>query len=306
MRRYDDSVANKSGMPVFRAQVRVFTQNPDRSIGAPATLYSDNGNTVASQPLYTDALGAFYFYVADGAYTLTIAGNGLTTVTIPDVQIYEGQSAALSVKVAQGFTPPQVEPGTSPGGKTLVFDVTGTRLIATEPSAVNVVASLGGSLTVAPAQKTVTDAISAVAATASQVSQALWSNIYVTPTVVFGDLDQGPSLENFQVQVDRNGNLAEISIRFTARDKTGPDANTPPSGQLRITGLGVANNGIPKEMQMRESGLPDGAYALFDGDTIGFWIGDAPAEAVTADMIDGPYWVRMTQTTTVLPPEETA
>lgn len=53
-----------------------------------ATIYSDNGVTTKTNPVTTDAQGAWSFYVADGRYDLSIQKTGYTTVAVTD-QLYE-------------------------------------------------------------------------------------------------------------------------------------------------------------------------------------------------------------------------
>lgn len=90
MRRYEDTVVNATsptdkGAPVYKAQIRVL--NADST---PAQLFSDNGATFLSQPVLTNGLGDYFFYVADGTYSLVISDpSGNNPVTIPDVQIYD-------------------------------------------------------------------------------------------------------------------------------------------------------------------------------------------------------------------------
>jgi len=61
-----------------------------------ATVYSDDGVTVATQPLVTDAAGKFEFYAADGRYNIDYDFNGdITSDT--DVAIFDDiEKASLS------------------------------------------------------------------------------------------------------------------------------------------------------------------------------------------------------------------
>lgn len=83
MQRYSDNFINSNGRPVSGATVTVLTYPQ----GAPATLYSDNGVTQMANPTTTDALGAFFFYAADGRYSLTITSDSTEPVTRTDVQL---------------------------------------------------------------------------------------------------------------------------------------------------------------------------------------------------------------------------
>tara|TARA_R110002074_G_scaffold262994_1_gene435107 strand:- start:14353 stop:16017 length:1665 start_codon:yes stop_codon:yes gene_type:complete len=85
MRKYADSVASsQTGLPIFEAEVRVYLAGT----ATLASLFADNGVTTLAQPVLTDGLGLFQFYVADGLYdlTYTFAGN---TIPVPGIEIYD-------------------------------------------------------------------------------------------------------------------------------------------------------------------------------------------------------------------------
>jgi hypothetical protein len=84
MQKYINSVASATGAPVSGASVQVNIHG-----GGAATIYSDNGVTVATNPLTTDTNGAFFFYAADGRYDLVISGPNITTTTISDVLLVD-------------------------------------------------------------------------------------------------------------------------------------------------------------------------------------------------------------------------
>lgn len=96
MRKYFDSVASAlDGKPVMGALIFVY-----KTDGSLASLFSDDGTTAISQPLRTDSLGYFEFYVADGLYDLTISYGGKIRTRLSGVQIYDesylqGGGAAL-------------------------------------------------------------------------------------------------------------------------------------------------------------------------------------------------------------------
>lgn len=81
MQKYINAVADSTGAPVYGASVQVNTW-PD---GNPATIYSDNGVTPATNPLSTDTNGAFSFYAANGHYQLVISGPNIQTITVNDI-----------------------------------------------------------------------------------------------------------------------------------------------------------------------------------------------------------------------------
>lgn len=88
MERYQNIVANSNtGLPVNGAQVYVL----DYGTSTQASIYSDNGITLVTQPLRTDSLGSFFFYAANGHYTLTVYTNGVLVATIPDVLLQDAQ-----------------------------------------------------------------------------------------------------------------------------------------------------------------------------------------------------------------------
>lgn len=154
MRRYFDSVASSiTGLPVLNAQVRVF--NGD---GSAAAVYSDDGVTVMAQPVLTDALGGFYFYVADGTYTLTVDYPGSPTRTIPSVEIYSDVNDARAVLVQDGEDQP-VLPATPPTTKYLTRQPDGS-IGEQDSQTINIVNSLDDSTTdVAPSVAAVVDGL---------------------------------------------------------------------------------------------------------------------------------------------------
>jgi polygalacturonase len=93
MQQYQDSVTHANGTPVAGASIRVLT-----AAGAQATIYSDNGVTVAANPIKAGANGQFSFYAADGNYTLVISAVGHVTRTLTGIVLDSlGSSASLPV-----------------------------------------------------------------------------------------------------------------------------------------------------------------------------------------------------------------
>jgi len=91
MQKYVNSVAAAAtGLPVAGASVQVNVHG-----GGAATIYSDNGITVAANPLTTDTNGSYAFYAADGRYDLVISGTNITTTTISDVLLVDVLPADL-------------------------------------------------------------------------------------------------------------------------------------------------------------------------------------------------------------------
>lgn len=90
MEKYSNVVTNTRGVAVAGASVLV-TQYPS---GAPATIYLTDGGSPTTAPITTGANGAFSFYAADGHYSLTISGVGITTYTLQDILL--GDVSSLS------------------------------------------------------------------------------------------------------------------------------------------------------------------------------------------------------------------
>lgn len=81
MQKYQNNIVSSSGTPVISASISV-TNYPS---GTAATIYSDNGITLAANPLTSDSLGNFSFYAADGRYSLSISGVNVSATTLTDI-----------------------------------------------------------------------------------------------------------------------------------------------------------------------------------------------------------------------------
>jgi hypothetical protein len=95
MQKYQNAVAGPTGAPVYGASVQVNTYPG----GTPATIYSDNGVTPATNPLTTDTNGAFSFYAANGHYQLVITGSNIETVTVNDIILVDLLPADLPTTI---------------------------------------------------------------------------------------------------------------------------------------------------------------------------------------------------------------
>lgn len=82
MQSYFDTVTNQSGAPISGASVFVYD-----SLGALATLYSDNGVTPQSNPIVTAADGKFLFYAANGIYSAVITAPSYNSATITGITL---------------------------------------------------------------------------------------------------------------------------------------------------------------------------------------------------------------------------
>jgi len=81
MERYQNNLSNSLGVAVAGASVTVLTYPG----GAKATIYSDNGVTVTSNPLTTSSTGYFAFYAANGHYSLQVSGTNVVGATFTDI-----------------------------------------------------------------------------------------------------------------------------------------------------------------------------------------------------------------------------
>ena len=88
MQKYQNNIVSSSGTPVISASISV-TNYPS---GTAATIYSDNGVTLAANPLTSDSLGNFSFYAADGRYSLSISGVNVSATTLTDILLEDPTS----------------------------------------------------------------------------------------------------------------------------------------------------------------------------------------------------------------------
>lgn len=77
MEKWTEFVLTDADFPAAGATVTVYLAGTTTK----ATLYSDDGVTVASNPLTTSSLGLVEFYAANGKYDISYAGIGLTSFT---------------------------------------------------------------------------------------------------------------------------------------------------------------------------------------------------------------------------------
>jgi hypothetical protein len=86
MQKYTDVVTSaRSGAAKPDARVTVKTY----PAGVVATIYSDDGVTTQDNPITTDSNGEFSFYAADGLYTITVSGTGITERTIGPILFHD-------------------------------------------------------------------------------------------------------------------------------------------------------------------------------------------------------------------------
>jgi len=101
MQKYQNNITARNGDAVSGISVLISLA----SSGDPATIYSDDGVTVADNPIVTDANGYFEFYAADGRYNITAGGGGYSDVLIADtVLIAAAASASANTAAAAAST----------------------------------------------------------------------------------------------------------------------------------------------------------------------------------------------------------
>ncbi len=82
MQSYYDIVTDSGNNPISGALVYVYD-----SLGALATIYSDNGVTPQSNPIVTGADGKFLFYAANGIYSAVITAPSYDSKTITGITL---------------------------------------------------------------------------------------------------------------------------------------------------------------------------------------------------------------------------
>lgn len=89
MQQYANVVADPKGNVIKNASVRVLKD------GLPTLIYSaDNTDSLAPNPLTTDALGQFAFYAPNGDYLLEVSAGGKVFPTIGPVTLYDPEADA--------------------------------------------------------------------------------------------------------------------------------------------------------------------------------------------------------------------
>lgn len=91
MQRYYGTAQDKQGNCIPNAVVTVYTAG---SVSPLPNIYATTGSRTApaaiSNPITADANGNFGFSAANGNYDLTISGGGISTLTIPNVVLFDG------------------------------------------------------------------------------------------------------------------------------------------------------------------------------------------------------------------------
>lgn len=86
MQKYTNAIQDVHGNAVAGATIAVYLYGTL----TPATIYSDNGSTViASSSVTSDSTGEFYFYAANGRYTLSVSAPQFASEQVSDVYLYD-------------------------------------------------------------------------------------------------------------------------------------------------------------------------------------------------------------------------
>jgi hypothetical protein len=93
MQAWRDVELNRRGEGIADLSVQVLS-DPG---GVAATIYSDDGITVATNPLTTASDGSYSFYAANGKYQVVISGTNITTKTLRGIVLDDNASGALSM-----------------------------------------------------------------------------------------------------------------------------------------------------------------------------------------------------------------
>lgn len=100
MQKYLNNVQNVNSdgvlSPAIGASVTVNTL-----AGALATIYSDNGITPITNPIFTDGFGEFGFYAADGRYNLSINYKGQITL-VNDILLEDPADGSAALAASSG------------------------------------------------------------------------------------------------------------------------------------------------------------------------------------------------------------
>ncbi|GEM70927.1 hypothetical protein SAQ01S_06930 [Sphingomonas aquatilis NBRC 16722] len=106
MLKYDNTVSSQvDGKPIYGAQVSVYSAD-----GSLATLYSDEaGTTLLSQPVLTDQLGYFAFYIGDGKYDIRVM-TGVVEISRTNITMVD----TLTLKDRALLVPQNEDAGTLP------------------------------------------------------------------------------------------------------------------------------------------------------------------------------------------------
>lgn len=114
MQKYINNVQDTNGKAIVGAAITVNLA----ATGLPATLYSDNGVTLTTNPIYSSTTGSFAFYAADGRYNIVVT-YGTNTISTTDILLEDPANPtaiAATTLTASGLV--TAGAGTALGGAT--------------------------------------------------------------------------------------------------------------------------------------------------------------------------------------------
>lgn len=88
MRKYFDTLIDAAGDPISGAAITV----KHAGTATDATLYSDEGITTIANPVTTDSLGQYAFFIADGIYDFVRFKTGVINDTVTSITIIEAKA----------------------------------------------------------------------------------------------------------------------------------------------------------------------------------------------------------------------
>jgi hypothetical protein len=102
MQHYSSQAFTDVGKPAGGASIAVKLAGTNTN----ATIYSDDGVTVKSNPFVTNSLGQFDFYAASGKYDITVSGTQITTFTLANQVVFDPfeQNAADTAMFVRSLT----------------------------------------------------------------------------------------------------------------------------------------------------------------------------------------------------------
>jgi hypothetical protein len=97
MQRYYDTVTDQRGNALAGARVAV------QSGGTNVAIYSDDGVTLKTNPMTTDASGGFSFYAANGTYDLVVTSATGVVSSLPSrAHLFDGTAALGALAASSG------------------------------------------------------------------------------------------------------------------------------------------------------------------------------------------------------------
>jgi len=90
MQQFFDVIQSTTGMALPNTQVTVYN-----SSGALATLYSNNGVTLKGNPVTTNSDGEYFFYAANGTYSISYSATGYVSEARTGIILYDPADASI-------------------------------------------------------------------------------------------------------------------------------------------------------------------------------------------------------------------